>query len=57
MSLMEEVVAGPRTCVAMEGLEVLKLWSAGMAAQMVKNLPAMQKTSVRFLGWEDPPGG
>ena len=29
MSLMEEVVAGPRTCVAMEGLEVLKLWSAG----------------------------
>ena len=21
---------------------------------MVKNLPAMQETSVRFLGWEDP---
>ena len=21
---------------------------------MVKNLPAMQKTWVRFLGWEDP---
>ena len=25
-----------------------------MAAQMVKNLPAMQKTQVRSLGWEDP---
>ena len=23
-------------------------------AQMVKNLPAMQKTRVRSLGWEDP---
>ena len=23
-------------------------------AQMIKNLPAMQETWVRFLGWEDP---
>ena len=23
-------------------------------AQMVKNLPAMQETGVRSLGWEDP---
>ena len=23
-------------------------------AQLVKNLPAMQETWVRFLGWEDP---
>ena len=23
-------------------------------AQMVKNLPAMQETHVRSLGWEDP---
>ena len=23
-------------------------------AQMVKNLPAMQETSVQSLGWEDP---
>ena len=22
--------------------------------QLVKNLPAMQETQVRFLGWEDP---
>ena len=25
-----------------------------MAAQLVKNPPAMQETSVRSLGWEDP---
>ena len=27
---------------------------ASLIAQLVKNLPAMQKTWVRFLGWEDP---
>ena len=27
---------------------------ASLVAQMVKNLPAMQETWVRFLGWEDP---
>ena len=27
---------------------------ASLVAQMVKNLPAMQETPVRFLGWEDP---
>ena len=27
---------------------------ASLVAQMVKNLPAMQKTRVRSLGWEDP---
>ena len=25
-----------------------------LVAQLVKNLPAMQETWVRFLGWEDP---
>ena len=25
-----------------------------MVAQMVKNLPAVQETCVRSLGWEDP---
>ena len=25
-----------------------------MVAQLVKNLPVMQETPVRFLGWEDP---
>ena len=27
---------------------------ASLIAQLVKNLPAMQETSVQFLGWEDP---
>ena len=27
---------------------------ASLIAQLVKNLPAMQKTPVRFRGWEDP---
>ena len=25
-----------------------------MVAQTVKNLPVIQETQVRFLGWEDP---
>ena len=25
-----------------------------LIVQLVKNLPAMQETLVRFLGWEDP---
>ena len=25
-----------------------------LAAQLIKNLPVMQETWVRFLGWEDP---
>ena len=25
-----------------------------LVAQMVKNLPALQDTQLRFLGWEDP---
>ena len=29
------------------------LW-ASQVAQMVKSLPAAQKTRVRSLGWEDP---
>ena len=27
--------------------------TASLVAQMVKNLPVMQKTQVRSLGWED----
>ena len=27
---------------------------ASLIAQLVKNLPAVQKTPVQFLGWEDP---
>ena len=31
----------------------LCLLRASLIAQLVKNLPAMQETWVRFLGWED----
>ena len=27
---------------------------ASLVAKLVKNLPAMQETWVRYLGWEDP---
>ena len=27
---------------------------ASLVAQLIKNLPAMQETPGRFLGWEDP---
>ena len=27
---------------------------AFLVAQLVKSLPAMEETSVQFLGWEDP---
>ena len=29
-------------------------YGASLIVQLVKSLPAMQKTPVRFLGWEDP---
>ena len=30
--------------------------TASLIAQLLKNLPAMQETLARFLGWEDPLG-
>ena len=30
-------------------------WGASHVAQLVKNMPAMQETQGRSLGWEDPP--
>ena len=30
------------------------LYGASLVAQMVKRLPAMRKTQVQSLGWEDP---
>ena len=35
------------------GYPLLYSW-ASLVAQLVKNLPAMQETPVRFLGQEDP---
>ena len=30
------------------------LYRASLVAQLVKHPPAMQKTLIHFLGWEDP---
>ena len=32
----------------------LQYSGASLVAQLVKSLPAMRETWVRFLGWEDP---
>ena len=32
----------------------LSQFETSLMAQMVKNLPAIQETQVRSLGWEDP---
>ena len=46
--------ATPRKGIA-QGLLWLGMWPwASLIAQLVKNLPAMQDTSIQFLGWEDP---
>ena len=42
----------PRICT-FEKLGLCSSW-ASLVAQLVKNLPAMQETPVRFLGLEDP---
>ena len=34
-------------------IQFSSIW-ASLVAQLVKNLPAMQETQVRFLGLEDP---
>ena len=47
MSLMSSALAG-------KCLTTSATWEA-LVAQMVKNLPAMQKIQVRSLGWEDSP--
>ena len=50
--------APPKTMVAQAGscsqlVQTLSLSWASLVAQMVKNLPAKQKTWARSLGWED----
>ena len=45
----------PQGCTESDMTEqlTLSLW-VSLVAQLVKNLPAMQETLVRFLDWEDP---
>jgi len=33
---------------------IFSIIQPSLVAQLVKNLPAVQETSVRFLSWEDP---
>ena len=33
---------------------IKEFYMSSLVAQLVKNAPAMQKTPIRFLGWEDP---
>ena len=40
-------------CHKLSGI-LLTMYLASLVAQMIKNLPAVQKTSVQSLGWEDP---
>ena len=44
------------TCMKLilKDISLLGQLRASLVAQMLKNPPAMQKISVRFLGWEDP---
>ena len=37
-----------------ENISSILLERDSLVAHLVKNPPAMQKTCVRFLGWEDP---
>ena len=43
-------------CKESDRTEWLSLLGAFLIAQLVKNLPAMQETWVRSLGWKDPLG-
>ena len=45
-------LGGNRSCLISPKKGLLKS-RASLIAQLVKNLPAMQETQVRFLGWED----
>ena len=45
-------MVGSNNCIAHK--KIIKTKKGFLVAQMVKNLPTMQETQVRSLGWEDP---
>ena len=51
-TLGNSVLQAPGFCFLWSSFDPL-IW-ASLVAQLVKNLPAMQETRVRSLGWEDP---
>ena len=46
-------LAGTFFSVLLTLTSTIALWRTSLAAQLVKNLPAMQETPVRSLGWEE----
>jgi len=47
---LEETFAFIRAIVICKGVSL----RASLVAELIKNLPAVQKTQVGYLGWEDP---
>ena len=45
---------GPSRVITLYGPSAFIIFKSWDLAQMVKNLPAMQETWIRSLGWEDP---
>ena len=48
------IVSGEQLKGSAIGTHVSILPQSSLASQMVKSVPAMQETQVRFPGWEDP---
>ena len=48
----ENAISTLYTCLNIS--HIVNVSHASLVAQLVKNLPAVQETLVRFLGWEDP---
>ena len=49
--------ANSQLCALLASVWVRLVWPplrTSLVAQMLKNLPAVQETQIRFLGWEDP---
>ena len=44
----------PGKCPLISEMQLEITVKSSLVAQLVKNLPAVQETRVRFLGWEDP---
>ena len=47
-------IAAAAVCVSVSMCVCMCIEWASLVAQLVKNLPAVQETWVRSLGWEDP---
>ena len=54
MTVAAQVAKWPIVIVTPGRASVLINEWVSLVAQLVKNLPAVQETQVRFLGWEDP---